>query len=178
MPVSETKVIQFFPHLPGLERDGICWGSSVVDRPDAWRCATADQGLYDPCFAVSFIGPLDPPPAIVCGMNPLTQDPGFKVHLTQALPPRDSTPQPYTGLYVWFIELADGSACPAVFGATGVTPEGKRFGYHCSTDPTTGVRREVVGDLQSGTVWKAEIATFADSVILGYEWVDIRTVWR
>lgn len=143
LTVTETKVIRFTPAVPTEEREGYCWTASLADgRPDAYRCMIGNQ-ISDPCFLVG--------DKVVFGANPLTNQPGFVLKLTQPLPEvRQPTSVPDN--WAWIVELADGANCSFSTGATAGV-EGKRLNYSCGRSSSEYVW--ILGDLQPGKVWQA-----------------------
>jgi hypothetical protein len=141
-PASEsTQVIVFHPEsVPTQERTGSCWSTSyVLNRVDAWRCS-ADNSIYDPCFSITGNSQ-----AVICDTSPLSDSTGFKLNLTESLPMR-GTVSPVKS--AWAFELADGTKCIFVGGATAAF-EGKRVNYSCSDGWS------ILGELQEGQVWTA-----------------------
>jgi hypothetical protein len=141
-PASDsTQVIEFHPAgVPTEERSGSCWSTSdVLNRVDAWRCM-ADNSIYDPCFSIPGNGQ-----AVICAASPLGDSTGFKLNLTGALP-ASGTVSPVKS--AWAFELADGTTCTFVGGATAAF-EGKRVNYSCSDGWV------ILGELQEGQVWTA-----------------------
>jgi eukaryotic-like serine/threonine-protein kinase len=141
-PTSEsTQVIEFHPAgVPTQELSGSCWSvSDVLNRDDAWRC-TAGDIIYDPCFSI----PGDSQ-AVVCYSTPLDESTGFKLDLTDPLPARGT---PLSFKSAWVVELADGTKCVFMTGATTVF-EGERVNYSCSDGGY------ILGELQEGQVWTA-----------------------
>ena len=165
-PTDEsTQVIEFHPAgVPTQERAGSCWSvSDVLNRDDAWRCAAGDF-IYDPCFSI----PGDSQ-AVVCYSNPLDESTGFKLDLTDPLPARGI---PLSFKSAWVVELADGTKCVFMTGATTVF-EGERVNYSCSDG------WYILGDLQDGQVWTArKILPSSDfSSIEESVQVSIKMVW-
>ena len=130
--------------------------------------------VFDPCFVA------DDGETIVCGTGPGMDTPGFKLKLTEPLP----------SSFEWFewpdalpiahvVELADGTLCECEMGWLGV--EEKRFHCTCAGD-SEGDDVVMLGDLQPGSVWRAEKAilghTDSGYFIKESETVAIRTVWR
>ena len=165
-PTNEsTQVIEFHPAgVPTQERAGSCWSvSDVLNRDDAWRCTAGDY-IYDPCFSI----PGDSQ-AVVCYSNPLDESTGFKLDLTDPLPARGI---PLSFKSAWVVELADGTKCVFMTGATTVF-EGERVNYSCSDG------WYILGDLQDGQVWTArKILPSSDfSSIEESVQVSIKMVW-
>ena len=160
-----TQVIVFHPKgVPTQERSGSCWSTSnVLNRADAWRCM-ADNSIYDPCFSIPGNSQ-----AVQCGTNPLTDSTGFKLTLTDPLPAR-GTVSPVKS--AWAFELADGTKCSFVGGAT-TAFEGKRVNYSCSDGWV------ILGELQEGQAWTArKVRLSADrSSIAESVQVFITKVW-
>lgn len=107
-----TKVVVFHPS--GVRRDigqGDCFHSStVVARPNAWRC-DSPEGIEDPCFSASSAAM-----TVLCDagpFNPLKDPRGDLLHLTKALPAPRS---PRAGGSPWIFELAGGLMCQTYSG--------------------------------------------------------------
>jgi len=162
---GSTQVIVFHPvGVPTQERTGSCWSTSdVLNRADAWRC-TADDSIYDPCFSIPGNSQ-----AVVCDTSPLSDSTGFKLNLTESLPAR-GTVSPVKS--AWAFELADGTNCIFVGGATGAF-EGKRVNYSCSDGWV------ILGELQEGQVWTARKVRLSSDFTIIEESVQvlIKTVW-
>jgi len=164
--VISTEVIKYTPELPSEIKQGSCWINSLsAQRKDAWRCIVNNM-ISDPCFTVS--GSND----LVCDPNPINNDKGFLLKLTQPLPEAGTIDNFGKG-WGWLIELEDGNSCSFVTGATGVI-DGKRANYICSDDSW------VLGDLQTGIIWKAEKAEidFDSLQAKSIKLVPIRKVWQ
>ena len=162
---GSTQVIVFHPEgVPSQERTGSCSSASdVLNRGDAWRCI-ADTSIYDPCFSIPGNGQ-----AVICDTSPLSDSPGFKLDLTGSLPAR-GTVSPVKS--AWAFELADGTNCIFVGGAT-ASFDGQRINYSCSDGWS------ILGDIQEGQVWTArkvrlssDLSSIEDSVQ-----VFIKMVW-
>jgi hypothetical protein len=138
---GSTLVIIFHPDgVPTQKRAGSCWSvSDVLSRADAWRCM-ADNEIYDPCFGIPGNSQ-----AVICATSPLSDSPGFVLNLTGSFPARGTVP-PISS--VWAFELADGTNCTFLGGATAAF-EGKRINYSCSDG------WYILGELQDGLVWTA-----------------------
>jgi hypothetical protein len=162
---GSTQVIEFHPQgVPTQERSGSCWTTSnVLNRADAWRCM-ADNSIYDPCFSIPGNAQ-----AVICAASPLGDSTGFTMNLTGPLPAR-GTVSPVKS--AWALELADGTTCTFVEGAT-TAFEGKRVNYDCSDGWS------ILGELQEGQVWTAlkvrlspDMSSIEQSII-----VSIKVVW-
>ena len=105
------------------------------------RCSLESGQIYDPCLVV------DEKQTIVCGADPTTNESGFRLNLTNALPEANVTAD--AGNKAWFIQLADGTTCSFATDATLGFDE-KRVNYNCSDESN------ILGDLQAGDVWRAE----------------------
>ena len=112
----------------------------MLNRADAWRCI-ADNSIYDPCFSIPGNNQ-----AVLCDTSPLSDSKGFILNLTESNPARGTVSLIKSA---WAFELADGTKCIFVGGATGVF-EGKRINYSCSDGWS------VLGELQEGQVWTAQ----------------------
>jgi hypothetical protein len=163
--VISTQVIKYVPaQLPSEIKEGYCWINSLsARRKDAWRCMVSSM-ISDPCFIIQGSENL------VCNPNPITGDKGFLLKLTKPLPEVTATDNFGKG-WGWLIELEDGTVCHFLTGAT-ATVNGERINYDC----------DVLGDLEVGTVWKAEKAELErvdnEWQAKSIEWVPIRRVWQ
>lgn len=163
--VADTEVVVFRPAgVEGPDREGRCFSSSLASvQPDAWRCSSDNQ-ILDPCFAT----PGDPA-SVLCGARPAGSETAFKLKLTEPLP----TTRPAPGAErAWVLELADGTRCGFLTGATAGF-EGKRLNYGC-TDGSY-----LLGDPEVGDLWIAEqIFVSADrrSIANSYR-VRVRAAW-
>lgn len=158
--------------MPTEEREGDCWTASLADRrADAFRCRIGNQ-ILDPCFVVEG-------DKVVCGANPVRNEPGFVLKLTQPLP----TPRPATAVpnnWAWMVELGDGTVCSFITGATAGF-EGKRLNYGC-TGRTGSESIWILGDLQPGKVWYANKVTVTSGPsgpsLQKSETVPVRRLWQ
>jgi hypothetical protein len=167
--LESTQVIVFHPKsVPAQERTGSCWeGSAFLNRVDAWRCTSGDI-IYDPCFNIPGNSQ-----AVICYIDPMDNSTSFKLNLTEPLPEHwpISTNSAWANS-AWEFELADGTDCRIMGGATAVF-EGKRVNYSC----TDGWY--VLGDLQKGKVWiaqKIRLSSDYSSIVESVE-AFIRIVW-
>ena len=158
VPLSQTAVVPFVPAVPeGQPQEGSCWTNSLsVPRDDAWRCMVGNQ-IHDPCFLAA------DGKTIVCDANPVTDEPGFVLKLTQPLPTPDvpeaaKSAMQYNG---WLIELTDGSDCSFMTGATAGI-DGERINYGCSDG------KDILGDLMPGTIWQANKVQIAPAGDAGF----------
>ncbi len=104
-------------------RKGSCFTTSdTAERPDAYRC-TVGNNIYDPCFTVNATQAL-------CPVNGPWANRGLL--LNGAALPNGTTPNQDAGTKgpPWAIQLADGTNCLEISGATTVTA-GQRLGYVC-----------------------------------------------
>jgi hypothetical protein len=153
--LKTTQIIKFVPDISVRgDRSGNCWtGSIAAQRPDAWRCMIGN-GIFDPCFA-SPEGEF-----VVCDPNPAKGKPGFRLNLTEPLPRQDMpvrSPEAGTGSG-WLVELADGTLCQPVTGASGLVG-GKTISYYCENGKK-GDYVSILGDLDARKpLWTAEKAT-------------------
>ncbi len=174
--VTQTEVIKIVPtEVPaGDIQEGSCWTNSLAaGREDAWRCNVGENEIDDPCFAMA-----DDPNMVVCGVDPIANQAGFGLKLTEPLPTPDVSAD-VKATYEkngWAVLLADGTACYFMTGATtGV--DDKRANYGCANSDWM-----ILGDLQPDTVWKAEMAiiTVGDQgpELKDSKMVGVRTVWQ
>ena len=141
-----------------------CGPSMAVSRPNAWRCF-ADSEIYDPCF-----GEADRGAEVICGTSEPWDALGVRVILDEPL----SAPQMgEDASKVWGIELADGTRCSWLGGAT-ATVEGARVNYGCSDEWV------IVGSLRVEPPWIARLVQLpsASAPPVQSRDVPITTVWR
>jgi hypothetical protein len=136
--IVTTKVVVYEPFTrsgavaPGIDVAGKsagadCWeGAISTPRRDAFRCATKQNLLYDPCF-------LDPagPPRLACWAGP---GPSRVVIVT---PERPFPQGPNVGSanvkdgFPWLIKLSDGQFCADDTGASIYFPSIGRANWSC-----------------------------------------------
>jgi hypothetical protein len=106
--LSETQVITYVPEIvPDVTEIGSCFTNAIgLGRADAWRCATDDNQLHDPCFQV------DDAPTVVCGVDPIRGESGFVLELTEPLPAAEPGQQSMP----WLVQLSDGTVCGLMGG--------------------------------------------------------------
>jgi polar amino acid transport system substrate-binding protein len=175
--VSATEVVKYVPDsVPtGETKEGSCWTNSLAagGREDAWRCNVGDNMIEDPCFSVPSDAGM-----VVCGYDPATNNAGYGLKLTEPLPKPDVPPAVVEAYKNngWLVLLADGTYCGFMTGATfGLGDE--RANYGC-----VGGEWYIMGDLQPGTVWKANMATITmgdnGAELKDSKTADVRTVWQ
>lgn len=93
-------------------------------RPEAWRCTVGNE-IHDPCFEAAAN-------TVVCPLDGPWTNTGLRIALTVPLPrDRANTLQQGMG-QPWALQLADGSRCELLGGATGVV-DGMRLNYACNS---------------------------------------------
>jgi len=168
---DKTQVIRYTPtEAPEEVYEGSCWTNSLsAPRKDAWRCRV-NNTIYDPCFVFK------ENESLVCNPNPITGDKGILLKLTEPLPEPNITEDKFGEGWGWLIELKDGTVCRFITGATGIIDR-KRMNYGCDKEDTW-----VLGELQTGTIWKAETAVVESVegkfIAKSVESMPIRTVWQ
>lgn len=133
-----TKVVVYEPftrsgavapgiHVVGRSSIADCWeGAISTPRRDAFRCATKQNLLYDPCF-------LDPagPPRLACWRGP---GPSQVVIVTPQRPfpqfPNHGSANVKTG-FPWLIKLSNGQLCVDDTGASLYFPSIGRANWDC-----------------------------------------------
>lgn len=145
--VTQTQVIMFMPPTSvSAQISGSCFAPSIAStRGDAWRCMSGNL-IYDPCFTKP--GSSN---AVVCVQDPTDSSTIVQMNLTQPLPDHG----PILGeLHPWFLQLADGSVCNFLTGATGAV-NGERINYGCSSG------WDLIGTPTQDTVWTASAVLLA-----------------
>ncbi len=120
----EVVVVSLTPVEGEEATGGSCGPSIALNRPDAWRCFAGSR-VFDPCFSEE-----DVDDEVVCMISSPWEAKGALVSLDEPLRER------LDGVHaskVWGIELADGSRCSWMGGAT-TTIEGARLNYSCGED--------------------------------------------
>lgn len=173
-PVPQTQVILWLDLGPEVveETQGSCWtGSGAVERPDAWRCSTVDDVIYDPCFSRSSADT-----SVLCPKEPPWDMTAVRIDLSEPLP----LSMGHEGediARVFALETFDGTRCVFITGATGVV-YGERANYACGDDWW------VIGSPQVSTSmpWTVKMVRMAESPEeepLEYiAEAPVRTVWR
>jgi hypothetical protein len=174
--VLETQLIQFIPeNIPEETREGDCWCHSIaVPRSDTWRCAASNE-LFDPCFYI------EEQDQMICGVSPITNTNGFILELTEPLPKTELYAEHVPVNAGWLVELADGTICERVTGASGFINE-KDVSYYCAIDREKNEDVVILGELQPGKIWQAEkaILTYTENGITAKEIIPIavRNIWK
>jgi hypothetical protein len=143
---------------------GKCFTASLATqgRPDAWRCS-AGNTILDPCFESQ-------PPGegpLACAVSPWSSQVRL---LTPAEPvPRNEANQgDLLSQMPWALELADGSRCTYLTGAT-MAVAGMRLNYGCVGGAS------VIGEVYRGNpLWRVFVRPVSGAVI---KQVDVRTAW-
>ncbi len=164
--VNMTRVINFTPPTSASQQvSGNCFVSSLAaTRADAFRCMAGNE-IMDPCFTVP-----ENSSAVICVRNPLDPSTFVQMNLTQPLP----AIEPVLPLsHPWFLELADGTVCNFLTGATGAV-NGQRINYGCS-DGLDVVGFPAPGTVQ--TVQEVRLAPLSTTVLKTFT-VDVSTVWQ
>lgn len=180
------------------ETSGVCLHPSLADvgRPDAWACLDPETNeIFDPCFEDPFAS-REELGELACATSPFSPD-VRRFSLTQPLQrmkdhsadggsapqPPPSAPQPPMPLPApdervdvvidpleipWALELANGSRCGLLTGATAVLA-GQRINYGCDDGG------QVIGEVdRSAAMWNvaylAEGASATDQI-------DVVTAW-
>jgi hypothetical protein len=166
-PLQNTKIIIFIPTgVTGIEIEGSCWTLSLASpRPGAWRCMSDNQ-IYDPCFSPETPDGTD---YVICHASPLDEGMGIKFNLTKPLP-KVSPPSKNTSALA--LELEDGTICRFSGTGTLIPVDGKYVTYTCADGWV------LLGQLQSGNIWKAEKALLDRTTIIETVEVNIRTIWQ
>ncbi len=115
---------------------GECFAGSLASpgRPDAWRCMAGNR-ILDPCYQGFDAGQL----RLACPRSPWSAD--ATLLTPTAEPPQGEANRLSLAMALpWALELADGSRCTLLTGATSVAA-GMRVNYGCE-----GGGRFVVGE--------------------------------
>jgi Protein kinase domain len=106
------------------EQRGSCLGGSIViARSDAWRCLVGND-VYDPCFMVNQT-------QVLCPNDGPWANTGILVNIPGGLPSAAAIKNQGTSGQPWAIELADGSKCLPISGASSVIAN-QRLNFDCS----------------------------------------------
>jgi hypothetical protein len=126
-PFTRSGAIAAGIDVVGKSSNADCWeGAISTPRRDAFRCATKQNLLYDPCF-------LDPvgPPRLACWAGP---GPSRVVIVTPERPfpqgPNDGSANVKDGS-PWLIKLSDGQFCVDQTGASIYFPSIGRANWGC-----------------------------------------------
>ncbi len=172
-----NRIVTFRPELPrGSPIKGSCWTSSLAtDRPGAWRCS-ANNSIYDPCFAESNTSAL-----VICQDDPFKSQ-AISLELTKPLPAAAVT---HCKDCVWALELVDGSTCTVAGTGTLIPVGGQVMRWGCSDPSCSGTSCPsvgIVGSLALGRTWKAQKVTFrwshGSAEVLDEKFVAVRELWR
>jgi hypothetical protein len=118
---------------------GACFtGSENAQRSDAWRC-TVDNVILDPCFATD-------QSHVLCPTDGPWGNKADLVSLPGGLPAGLADKDTGTSGQPWALQLADGSQCLLLGGATTVVA-GQRLNYDCANGLA------LYGNVQRGRVW-------------------------
>ena len=162
-PMAGTKL------APGLKAtrpvSGQCFAASLASqgRSDAWRC-TAGNAILDPCFETQ-----PPGGPLACAMSPWSSEVRL-LSLAEPVPQSQANhgDQPLIARMPWALELADGSRCTFLTGAT-MAVAGMRLNYGCAGGAS------VIGDVhRGGPVWRVFERPAAGAIIRE---VDVLVAW-
>jgi hypothetical protein len=130
---------------PRTARGSCFTTSNVTQRSDAYRCSSGNN-IFDPCFSVN-------PTQVLCPTDGPWADSGLLLNVTGQLPSSTGGQDQGTKASPWAIQLADGTRCLAVSGATNEIA-GQRLGYFCKGGDG------LYGDVQrSAAVWTVFVGT-------------------
>ena len=177
--ITATQIITFVPTIiPDDSQPGSCFTNAItVGRSDAWRCMTANNLIYDPCFAIDDSGDdsgTGAMPAVVCGADPMTGASGFTLELTEPLPAPDAG----VASEAWLVQLGDGTICEHL---TGTVPgaDGRVAPYGCADEASSYLMEDF---LFFEPVYFVQRVTFDLSdmgfVITSSTRVPVTTMWR
>lgn len=163
-----TEVLVVKPTgFAGTDKHGSCWTNSLsVWRPDAWRCMTEAGGIIDPCFSME-----GEKHYVVCGISPRDTSSGYRLVLTEPLPP----PMNNIPDYPWMFDLEDGVSCGPGPQGTSLFPNvSPPVFYLCSE------KWVILGTPKEGEIWTAVRAKIAADMatVIEKETVNIRIVWK
>lgn len=176
--IEATKINVFKPMVPPTKvKHGFCWmNSSMVARPDAWRCMFGNA-ILDPCFSVGA------PDMVICGADPVRNEAGFFLRLTEPLPQIPILQPPPVN--AWIIELEDDKVCKPYTGTMPVIlKKGKALAlqYGCETGENGELSGLLNDSIVPGKIWRAKkmtyISTDTDIKILKIQRVNIKEVWQ
>lgn len=174
-PEETTDIISFKvpDELPKTVKWGSCFASSVSApyRQDAFRCSDGNQ-IFDPCFATP------DKKSVYCKEDPLKQD-SFVIKLTKVLP-KTQVPMVLEN-WAWFLQLKDGTICSPFTGTRPFYGQNQVGYYGCTSNDKTQ-QIVILGELESGSPWKANKAIMikvgAKWTIKSAEKVNVATVWQ
>jgi len=143
---------------------GKCFAASLASqgRPDAWRCM-AGNTILDPCFESQ------PPGAgpLACAASPWSSQIRLLTPVG-GVPRNQANHGDLVSEMPWALELADGSRCTFLTGAT-LAVAGLRWNYGCSSGA------EVIGEVYRGDpVWRVFVRSVSGPII---RQVDVRVAW-
>ena len=151
--------------------EGCQTGAITTQRPDAWRCGTAD-----PCFAYLFgdrmqvacsSAPWSNEVVVLLLDRPLPEPDECRMMPTMCPRPLDLDSPP------WAVELANGAKCTAFTGTRSVVA-GMIIAYGCDNGGSIAAANEATFD-KTLPVWRAFYLAGDGFVV---EQVDVLVVWR
>jgi hypothetical protein len=161
----ETELIAYTVPVPSEQRAGRClFNSNVLGTSNSWRC-TVDNQVFDPCLLA------EDGETIVCGADPSSNTPGFRVELTHAMPePEVSLFRTAPAAPLWELLLEDGSVCTLFTGAS-MQLEDTPVTYVCSDSEV------LLGEIdQSGERWQVQKAAISNDAEGNFSAEVIKTV--
>jgi len=144
---------------------GECFTASLASqgRPDAWRCS-AGNTILDPCFETQ-------PPGtgpVACAASPWSSQVRL-LKLSKPVPRNEANKEDLLASAPWALELADGSRCTFLTGAT-MAVAGMRWNYGCPNGA------EVIGEVNRGDpVWRVFVRRPTSGAII--KQVDVLVAW-
>jgi hypothetical protein len=162
LPLAGNTIASGLTAVPAAQ--GRCFAASLASqgRSDAWRCSIGNA-IMDPCFEPQ---PPDSGP-LACAVSPWSREVRL---LKPSAPPskNEANKGDLLGSAPWALELADGSRCTFLTGATlGVA--GMRLNYGCQN------KAEVIGDVErSAPVWRVFARRPSEAIV---RYVDVLVAW-
>jgi len=142
---------------------GKCFAPSLASqgRADAWRCSAGNL-ILDPCYeSIPSAQPL-----LACPTSPW--QPQVRLLAATGIPHDQANPGTLTAQLPWALELADGSRCQFLTGAT-TAVAGMRLNYGCAN----GV--SVVGTVdRSQPLWRVFVLPQSGPAV---RQVDVTVAW-
>jgi hypothetical protein len=108
---------------------GSCWTGSIgLQRPDAWRCMTANNEILDPCLR----SPKGASVPLIC----ITGKTAVRLKLTKPLPLKMGNP-PEKRFFPWRLLLSNGDLCERFTGTAAGEVQGQGLVFGCRSGGTT-----------------------------------------
>lgn len=176
--VTSTTLVTVNPPIPSEPvKQGVCWNTSIAaPRFGAWVCGSGSES-YDPCFSQPNVSN-----AVVCGVDPAHNKPGFRLNLSESLPFSLGVP-PLPG-EAWMIQLENGIICTKASGPAKIIQGVGTIAFICEEPGLpAGVFSGILRQMNLGPIWNVHWVHYTVqngqyNLQTDLQQINLQTVWR